>query len=323
MILFISDPRDDYQDSVFYAFRKTYGDEVVTFPRKPGFYEPEDRKEHFRNSYYNFKDCNISIEDIIGAKIKAVFIISSGYPIHDQAKEILEKILAKNPKSWPLIVIDGADQSGFQHNAEMENYPCKYDLYFKREMLDFEVYDPRIKPLPFSIIPEKFPTRRPVDKDFPVFFRGFTTAPDRPFFAKDLGLSFPGSIIDCNWHAPVHMQDREEYFGLIDRSKINLNIIGTGYDCIRLWEVLGCGGFVMSQKMPQIVEPPFEDGKHLVYFSSKKEMIDKMNFYMKNNALRGKIAIEGHEFAMKNHTCFNRMNYILEEIKKLNFNIGD
>ena len=321
MILFISDPRDDYQDTVFYAMRKTFGEKVVTFPRKPGFYGPTYEAEHYRNCYYNFPDCNISMQDILNSNIEAVFVISSGYPIHSTAKQIIKEIIDKKGKTWPLVIIDGGDPEHFDYNQELANYPCKFDLYFKRELLDYREYIPSVKPLPFCIIPEKFPLRSPVNKDIPTFFRGYSTSPDRQFFIDGLSSQYPGSVLSSSWHAPAHLQDRIEYFNLIDRTKVNLNIVGTGYDCIRFWEILGCGGFLLSQRMPQLVLPHFEEHKHLEYFSCKKEMLDKIKFYIQHDALRDKIALQGKQFTYENHSCYSRMNYILQELKNINFTL--
>ena len=339
MILFLSDPRDDYQDSIFYAFRKTFGKEVVVFPRKPGYFEKGE--EHYRNCYYFFEENQISEEDIVNANknndIKAIFIISSGYDVHKVAKPLIKRLLDNGGKNWPFIVIDGSDGDRIQYE-EFNKYPIKWDSYFHREYHYRFRHDPRdydrkqgdldgtihfennIYPLPFCVIPEKFPVREKSEKLYDIFFRGIDTqSHSRYFWCHQINQEFRGKrkcLLDVNFHMPVHLQDRMEYFNLIDSSKICLNLVGGGADCARFWELVGAEAFVCTEDYDQVVPNPYIDGIHLARFSNKQELIDKLTYYLNNDTEREKIIENCKTHTDKYHTCYARMHYIIEKIKE-------
>lgn len=135
------------------------------------------------------------------------------------------------------------------------------------------------------------------------------------------GVHIPNSFIDINYHAPIHTQNRLEFFNLIQTSKINLNITAGGNDCMRFWELLGAGGFVLTEQHNQIIEPAFENGVHLDRFSSRAEMLDKIRFYLEHDEIREHIRQVGYRFAMDNHSCYSRMNYIVSKAKELGWDI--
>jgi hypothetical protein len=333
MILFISHPGKDYQDVIFYAFKKTFGKDVVVYKEKKCYFNKDFTLE---NCDYNFEESNINEQDIIDANkngdLKIIFIIASGYDVHSIAKPLLSKLLIDG-KKFKLIIIDGADGDRIQYQ-EFINYPCKFDLYFDREfhiglredessyyprqvkfIKKFNTYPDKIYPLPFSIIPEKFPNIN-YEKQYNVFFRcgNYDLFKSRKEYMNE--FNYPNSIIDLNY-SKVHMgsQDRNDYFKYITQSKVSLNITGGGNDCYRFWEILGIGGFVLSEKHDQIIIPRFKEGVHFDTFSNKKEMIDKIDYYVKNDEIREKIAKQGKEFVYNNHTCFNRMQYIFDIMK--------
>lgn len=84
-------------------------------------------------------------------------------------------------------------------------------------------------------------------------------------------------------------------------SRINLNIslrsIHTGIP-LRVMDIMGCGGFVLSNYQKEI-EEFFEIDKDIVVFKSAEECMDKIGFYLKNESLREKIAQSGYEKVKK------------------------
>ena len=333
MILFISDPREDYQDSIFYAFKRIFGKEVIVYRDKPAYFEAGP--EMYRNCHYMLDRTPCSDESIVAAaksgELKGVFVICGYNDVHALAVPLLNKILPYG-KKWPLVVIDGHDDDRVRYNF-FDQYPCPFDFYFKRELhlgirehpeghdkrqtepIANGIYPDKVYPLPFCVIPEKFPKRLPRAKQFNVNFRcgSVQHSPNRREFMLD--FNYPNSLIDLNFpNTPIHMQDRADYFASIDVSKVNLNLIGGGNDCYRFWEVLGAGGFVLSQDHDQIIEPDFTPGENYDTFTTKQEMYYKIDFYCKNDTLREKIALSGYNFTMTNHTCYNRLNFIIDTI---------
>lgn len=97
-------------------------------------------------------------------------------------------------------------------------------------------------------------------------------------------------------------------------SKINLNMtirpIQTGLP-LRLYDVLGCGGFLLTNYQAELPEY-FEIGKDLETFSSKEELMDKANYYLTHESERQSIAKNGYETVKKYHTYDNRIAKMIE-----------
>lgn len=98
------------------------------------------------------------------------------------------------------------------------------------------------------------------------------------------------------------------------RSKINLNItmksIETGLPQ-RIWDVLGCGGFLLTDYQAEI--PEFLNiGKDLDCYESIEELNQKAAFYLENGDLRREIARHGYETVKEKHTYLHRILSILK-----------
>lgn len=99
-------------------------------------------------------------------------------------------------------------------------------------------------------------------------------------------------------------------------SKINLNItmraIETGLS-LRIWDILGCGGFLISNYQSEIPEY-FEIGKDLEVYESTEDLINKIDYYLHHDAERIEIAINGYEKVAKYHTYETRLAQILKTV---------
>ena len=87
-------------------------------------------------------------------------------------------------------------------------------------------------------------------------------------------------------------------------SKINLNMtmrpIETGLS-LRVWDILGCGGFLLTNYQAEIPEY-FEIGKELETYESMEELEQKVQYYLTHEDERIEIAISGYEKTAKFHT---------------------
>lgn len=104
-------------------------------------------------------------------------------------------------------------------------------------------------------------------------------------------------------------------------SKINLNItarpIQSGLP-LRIFDILGCGGFVMTNYQEEINEH-FEIGVDLETYTSIEELLDKCAYYLSHEEERKQIAYNGYQKAKKNHTYQTR---IIEMLKIVTTNIN-
>ncbi len=79
-------------------------------------------------------------------------------------------------------------------------------------------------------------------------------------------------------------------------SSINLNItlkISQSGIPLRVMDILGAGGFLLSNYQPEIAEN-FIDGEDVVMYESIEDAYEKALFYIKNDDIRKKIAASGH-----------------------------
>ena len=92
-------------------------------------------------------------------------------------------------------------------------------------------------------------------------------------------------------------------------SKINLNItmrpIETGLS-LRVWDILGCGGFLLTNYQAEIPEY-FEIGKDLETYESMEELEQKVQYYLTHEEERVEIAIRGYEKVAAHHTYEQRI----------------
>lgn len=92
-------------------------------------------------------------------------------------------------------------------------------------------------------------------------------------------------------------------------SRINLNItmrpIETGLS-LRVWDVLGCGGFLMTNYQAEIPDF-FEIGRDLEAYESLDELEQKVQYYLTHDEERTQIALNGYEKAARFHTYHARI----------------
>jgi len=61
----------------------------------------------------------------------------------------------------------------------------------------------------------------------------------------------------------------------------------------------------------------FEENKDLVIFDSWKDLKEKIDYYLKNEEEREKIALSGYQKAINYHKYEDRVKFILEKVEEL------
>ena len=99
-------------------------------------------------------------------------------------------------------------------------------------------------------------------------------------------------------------------------SKINLNFtskpIRTGLP-LRLWDILGAGGFVLTNFQSEIPEY-FEVGKDLDIYASEEELMEKIQYYLEHEKERQAIAESGYRKAKEQYSLELRVKQILKTV---------
>ena len=99
-------------------------------------------------------------------------------------------------------------------------------------------------------------------------------------------------------------------------SKINLNptmrCIQTGLPQ-RIWDIMGCGGFVMTNIQTELPEY-FEVGEDLVCYETLADAVEVAQYYLNHEDERMGIALNGYNKVKQHHTYEIRVAQMLKEV---------
>lgn len=101
-------------------------------------------------------------------------------------------------------------------------------------------------------------------------------------------------------------------------SKINLNITLRSIQYaipLRVYDILGSGGFLMSNFQHDLAYH-FVPGEDFVYYESRKDLLDKIDYYLINENERAEIARNAHRKIQEQHTFDVRVKEIIEIVKE-------
>lgn len=129
------------------------------------------------------------------------------------------------------------------------------------------------------------------------------------------------SVYGSNWENLIDSKyikgtsiDNSELVRYYHNSKILLNdhwddMREHGYVSNRLFDGLAAGAFIISDYMPEIDEV---FGGSVVTYKDKKDLKDKIDYYMNNPEERAKLVEKGRKLVLDNHTFKNRTDTIIE-----------
>ena len=99
-------------------------------------------------------------------------------------------------------------------------------------------------------------------------------------------------------------------------SKINLNFtipnIKSGIP-LRIWDVLGCGGFLLTNYQAEIPYY-FKEGEDLVCFDSLEDLCEKVGYSLEHEEERKRIAWNGYRKVREKHSYIERIRTILDTV---------
>ena len=135
------------------------------------------------------------------------------------------------------------------------------------------------------------------------------------YYKVDLYTGSDVSVLD-GVHTHGRIDSLTEMPKVFNLSKINLNMtirsIETGLP-LRCFDIMGCGGFLMTNYQDELADM-FEIGVDLECYSSVDELIDKCNYYLKNEDVRKKIAQNGCDKVAAEHTYYHRLMEMLRKV---------
>lgn len=100
----------------------------------------------------------------------------------------------------------------------------------------------------------------------------------------------------------THYQDPEKRFHVYQASP-------------KIFEAMACGAFTVSDNQRDVFSL-FKDGEHLVRFDNPGELVKKIKYYLDHSEERERIAMQGREEVLKNHTYEHRIEKLLSVVEK-------
>ncbi len=141
----------------------------------------------------------------------------------------------------------------------------------------------------------------------------------RVALVERIGQTCSLKIYGKEWHRvglkPTLKEVGPRGFGLIcSGAKIVLGADATsaieGHWSNRLWLVLGCGGFLLTNYVPGM-EKLFENRKHLVWYRDEEECLSLVREYLDKPQERGMIADAGYRYVHEHHTFHHFVDRVL------------
>ena len=139
---------------------------------------------------------------------------------------------------------------------------------------------------------------------------------------KVCGSGWSNYSVYHNWTSKFIFGDGlygDSYPSALAKSKIALGLLGKHIPettTTRTFEIPATGTFLLAERNDEHMSL-FEEGKEAEFFDSDTEMIEKINFYLKNDHLRVKIARNGFERSVKSgYSNTSQMQLILNQVLK-------
>lgn len=324
-ILFICSSGFDYlQDLAFHGLAQQLGsDNIYHHPWNPKYILPFWR--YPKNIGYS-KKIPFRVSSL-SRQIKCADVVIVGSAKKDTFQTLLT-LIREIPTATPFVLIDGSDKPSIagdlarEHAADLfERTEAirPFDLVFKREMLFDQDYPKNVLPFPFWFKHDLtlFSTKH---KRFDVAFWAVESNPVRSLAFNKLKGQF-----DCDSNG-THKGQRLQaysrrgmtYLGELAKCKISLNYHGEGTDTLRLWESLGVGSFLLTQKPRIRMNYPFENNEHLVFLEDDvSDLLEKCQYYLVHEKEREAIALSGRLHLLKYHSQSCRITFLLQSISRV------
>lgn len=139
------------------------------------------------------------------------------------------------------------------------------------------------------------------------------------------------ALLSAHYHVDLYSTDKDkrlknvrfrgyaDYYKempfIFSQSRINLNIslktIRTGIP-LRVIDVLGCGGFVLSNYQEELMEY-FNVGEELIIYNNIEDLFYKTKYYLEHEDERKKIALAGFERVKRDFTFRERLRKMYME----------
>lgn len=126
--------------------------------------------------------------------------------------------------------------------------------------------------------------------------------------------------LDAHSHIHLHdFVDDEAFAQACSRARITLGMNTARVPYYTSWRrplnSMACGAFHLTRRFPGL-ETVFENGKHLVWFDTLEEAVEKARYYLAHDHAREMIASKGRNEVLQQHTWDCRIAWLLKEYQR-------
>lgn len=286
--------------------------------------------EFFLSSEFNYilplEKCVLSRAEFIRYARQADFIFLIW------SKDYTDFKLAEEISQWQkTIFIDGSElgkNNRFDASIQKDVLELKYKkqgainkemlqkcaLYFRRE----KPYISSVIPLPFgieSIYLSRYKKDTKKDIDFHCVF-GQDKYPPLRKYATEILIDFCRKN-NFTYHIDK-TKTREEFYDLLNRSKVGISIGGGGFDSMRFWEILGNNCLLLTEKID--IYPPDSDRlnyKRIYEFNNLCDFqfqLGKIFDFLRNGYEQEKLG-EEYQKILKEHSSKARISEVFQRLE--------
>lgn len=195
-----------------------------------------------------------------------------------------------------------------------------YGYYFIPEVLPDEIVDEFVRKIPDFYQPPDMATRDDRVAMALMYLGPKITSMERTRLLNSLGERYSVDIYTNSntSHLPLHnhgtIKTHTEMPLVFAGSDINLNMtaksIRSGVP-LRVFDVLGCGGFLLSNYQPELADH-FTIGEDLDIYTSEEDLLEKVEYYLSHEKERKEIAANGQQKIRQCHTFHQRMAEMID-----------
>lgn len=287
----------------------------------------------FKNEqyYHGSKVLNKNFIELIKKEKPDYLLIAPSYD--ELYLQTLKKLKKINPKMKTIIQF-GDDEFRFDDWSRYYSLFFDYILTTKKEINIYKKEN--IKAIFMIGVNPKYHKPINIEKIYDVTFIG-APLKDRYDYIKylrDKGVNI--KLFGGGWEKHQDLADiwggflyPEEFIKVINQSKINLNFSKTffkqgnnGQMKGRVIEVLACNSFLLTEFTKKTIDYLEKNSQY--NFKTKEELLKKINFYLKNEKEREKLAEEGYKHILKYYTwkkLFQNFFYKIEKDKTTPLNL--
>ncbi|MBI4179999.1 glycosyltransferase family 1 protein [bacterium] len=325
-------PAVDYlPDELYHGLVSVLGREnVIDYPPKPTYHLPA-RTGKICN--YAFPNLHAEFDPFANPESFDVIVVSTPRPT------ALKNWIALRNLGKPIVAVDGQDDAGITaallHDALLyfkrevanpmpeiiqrkyapagrmdviEEYFLDMDPdYFKNRSVRRDIEE-KMRPISFSVEPELLDVRE--EKTSDLFFAGGRTHRHRRA-ALDHLLRMNRAGFDV---VDGHVGNRETYLKRLASARIGLSIRGSGFDCVRYWEIPAVGTLLLSERPGIAIHCDFTAPAQAIYFDRLDQIEPLVTGLLEQPERLEQITRAGREHVRAYHTTPRRAEYFLNEI---------